>query len=160
MACVLPSKRVKWTTVPPLHDYRDGYAAEFDLPINGDNGEPDKFEVMADALAWVLAYCWLGPNGRTRECKAAFKRFVAIAMTVRPDLFGDMSFEMMGKKLRFTKAALSKLSLDFSDKAGLHFRRNRRQDARKKFRDVQTKLWAEKHLKSVTGPDRRAHPPS
>jgi len=40
-----------------------------------------------------------------------------------------------------TKAALSYLSLDFSDKAGLHFRRNRRQSIREKFAKVQREAW-------------------
>jgi len=128
--------------------FNEEEAEEFDLPHPEvfDGAKAAKLDKIADiaaSLAWVLRYCWTGPGQRTRQPKAAFRRFVAVSMTVRPDLFddGEMSFAAMAKHLRLTKAALSYLSLDFSDKAGLHFRRNRRQSIREKFAKVQREAW-------------------
>jgi len=120
------------------------------MAVNGEKAEEDakreKFAAMADALAWVLRYCWsqAGQQEGTRTPRDAFKRFVALSMTVRPDLFGNMTFAAMARRLRLSKATLSKLSLDFSDRAGLHFRRNRRETARKKFSAVQKRIWAKR----------------
>lgn len=123
--------------------YDDSYALQNEPVAEVNGAAADKFTVMAEALAWVFRYCWVGHRECTRAPRDAFRRFVAIAMTVRPDMFGDMSFTGMSRKLRLSKATLSKLSLDFSDKAGLHFRRNRRDGARRKFSQVQKTIWKE-----------------
>ena len=129
-----------------IRAFDENEAAEFDLPQpeaipDEKSAKLAKIADLADSLAWVLRYCWTGQANRMRDARAAFRRFVAISMTVRPDLFPDVSYEKMARQLRLTKGGLSYLSLDFSDKAGLHFRRSRRESVREKFAEAQRKAW-------------------
>lgn len=122
--------------------FDEGYSAQIEQPAvngNGDGHAEDAITVMADALAWVLQYCW-DRRGGPAHPRTALHRFVAISMTMRPDLV-DMTFQQMARKLRISKATLSWHSVSFSDKAGLHFRPNRRESARRKFSEAQKAAW-------------------
>lgn len=101
----------------------------------------------SSAFSAVLSHCWVDTHGRTREPKAAMLRFCALSMLVKPDLFPKVSYGVMGRKIDCTKAALSKLAIEFSDRFGLHFRRSRRESAREKFRGVARKSWQARHIK-------------
>jgi hypothetical protein len=109
--------------------FDENYAAQIALPANGDGAE-DRITTIAEALAWVLGWCWdrKGVIPRPQPI-TAMRRFVAISMTMRPDLV-DMDFTQMARKLRISKAMLSYHSIRFSDEVGLRFRPNRRKSGR------------------------------
>jgi hypothetical protein len=118
--------------------FDESYAAQIEPHANGEKLE-DKFTVMADALAFILEYCW-SRGGRCHHPRTAFHKFCAISITMRPDLV-EMNLRQMASKLRISRAILSLHSVNFSDKAGLHFRPSRRQWARRKFSEVQKEVW-------------------
>jgi hypothetical protein len=120
--------------------FDESYAGQVEQPaaVNGEKPE-DRFTVMADALAWMLEYCW-SKGGRCHQPRTAFHKFVAISITMRPDLV-EMTQRQAASKLRISRATLSLHSVNFSDKAGLHFRPSRRMAARRKFSEVQKEIW-------------------
>ena len=128
----------------------DGTAPDAEDETDEQKENREKFALMAEAMAWVLEHCWTGPRGLPREARDACRRFVALTMTLRPDLVGNVTFKAMANKLRGGKALLSKLSLQFSDRAGLHFRRSRRESARKKFSTVQKRIWAKRRATAAS----------
>jgi hypothetical protein len=109
--------------------------------------ESERDEAISEAsgiFSAVLSHCWLDCNGKLRKPDAALRRFCALSMLVKPDLFAGASYNSMGARIDCTKAALSKLAIEFSDKFGLHFRRSRRDSARRTFKRVSRQTWAKK----------------
>lgn len=128
--------------------FDENYGAQIEEPaINGNGEHEDLITLMADALSWILQYCW-DRRGGPPHPRTAMHRFIAISMTMRPDLV-DMTFKQMAGKLRINKATLSWHSLSFADKAGLHFRPNRREETRRKFAEAQRKIWRKRRREAV-----------
>jgi hypothetical protein len=80
-------------------------------------------------LLWV----WLTPKGHYRSFESSTMRLLAATATVRPDILEGRSLSRIAAKLGVTRAALSKISVEFSDKFGVHFRCQKRAGARVKY---------------------------
>jgi hypothetical protein len=97
--------------------------------------------VRAAALvSQMIHFCWM-TGGKMRDARPALIRFCAMCMLLNPGLFGKMSYEEMGKKLRVTKQALSKVATEFQSETRLHFRRSRRSQSTESFRKAAQRSW-------------------
>lgn len=122
--------------------FDETYAVQIEQAApNGEHIE-DRITLLSDALAWILQYCWDTRGGVTHP-RTAMHRFVAVSMTVRPDL-ADTTFITMARKLRISKASMTAYSTDFMKKVGLQFRAKRRESVRQTLSEVQKRIWAER----------------
>jgi hypothetical protein len=98
-------------------------AVDGGLPIIAELQQPEPMRLAGDCLHEILWWVWRnGPKGRARP-SAAFRKFLAISATIRPELFDNMSMEPLGKEVGCTKANLSKAALAFTNHFGLQFGR-------------------------------------
>ena len=105
-----------------------------------ERGNPDiairdeVIEQASEGLALFLGWVWVTPDGKTRNHNSATLRFLAASATLRPQLFKNRSFNQIAARVGCTRAAISKLSVEFSDNFKLHFRVQKRSEARQVYR--------------------------
>ena len=90
-------------------------------------------EMATEGFALFLGWVWLLPSGKTRNPESAKLRFLAATATLRPQIFENKSFNQIAASMGLTRAALSKLSVEFADEFSLHFRCQKRSSARVKY---------------------------
>lgn len=90
----------------------------------------DAVELSTEGFSKFLIWVWITPTGKPRNPESAKLRFLAATATVCPAIFENQSFNKIAKGMGFTRAAISKLSVEFSDSFGVHFRCSKRQGAR------------------------------
>jgi hypothetical protein len=122
------------------NDWADGQLDEqYSREQNGQHSETDeKFLTMGEGLSRIMDWCFYGnEKDRTRGPRAqtAMLRFVAMAAVLRPELFGNMSYAQIGKKLHRNNRTISQYAIEFQSKFKIHSRRNRTKAARKQFLD-------------------------
>jgi hypothetical protein len=127
-------------TYDSTNDWADGQLDEqYSREQNGQHSETDeKFLIMAEGLSRIMDWCFYGnAKDRTRGPRAqtAMLRFVAMAAVLRPELFGNMSYAQIGKKLHRNNRTISQYAIEFQSKFKIHSRRNRTKAARKQFLD-------------------------
>ncbi len=111
--------------------FDERYARQIEPASNGEPAKEDRITLLAEALAWVLEFCWTSRGGAPqKQPRTAIRRFVALSMTMRPDLI-PMTFREMAGRMRISKSLLSSYSVGFSDTVGLQFRPNRRKHERR-----------------------------
>jgi hypothetical protein len=89
-----------------------------------DPAQPPPMALAADGLHEILFWVWR--CGRTQRATpiSAYRKFLALSATLRPELFDDMTLEQLGSEVGCTKASLSKSALQFTKHfGGLQFRR-------------------------------------
>jgi len=86
--------------------------------------------LAADGLTRMLQWCWPPRRSVRVGLRVGFRRFVAVSMTLRPELLDNCTFAQVAREVGVTKAALSKHSVDFEREFGLQFRRGRSATAR------------------------------
>lgn len=106
----------------------------------GDNAS-EVIPTLATAFVQVLNFCWTDHRDNVRDPDAALRRFCAFSMVLKPELFPDESYASMARKLGCTKAAISKLALEFSDLFHVHLRRSRSESSRLKFKLLTEAAW-------------------
>lgn len=80
-------------------------------------------ELAGAGLREILGWVWRS-NTRRPNLRAAFRRFLAMSATMRPELFPGLGLRELGEAAGCTKALLSKQSIRFSEHfGGLQFRR-------------------------------------
>ena len=93
----------------------------------------DAVEMATEGFSLFLAWVWLTPQGKARNPDSAKLRFLAATATLRPAIFDNKSFAQIASGMGLTRAALSKLSVEFADEFSLHFRCQKRSSARAKY---------------------------
>jgi len=93
----------------------------------------DAVQLATDGFSVFLAWVWLTPSGKARNPESAKLRFLAATATLRPAIFENKSFAQIAGGMGLTRAALSKLSVEFADEFSLHFRCQKRSSARAKY---------------------------
>jgi len=88
----------------------------------------EKFHELGEALNKILNWCWVGER-RPRRGRAAFNRFVAMCAVVRPEIFNNQSYKIIGKSIGVSKPMISVLATKFQREFGVHFRRSHRHTA-------------------------------
>lgn len=86
----------------------------------------EHFASLGDALAELLDFIWRDPRGYRREMQTVMRYFTALSAIINPSLLDDATYSQLGSELGCTRACISKLALQISDKWGLHFRRSKR----------------------------------
>ena len=81
----------------------------------------------------LISYCFAGKRGRT-SLRTAAGRFAVIAGGLRPDLLEDATMTELAAELGLSKAALSKMAVNFSDEYQVKFSRSRSAEARASMR--------------------------
>lgn len=105
-----------------------------------ERGNPDiavrdeAIELASEGLLLFMGWVWVTPDGKTRNHNSAALRFLAASATIRPQLFKNRSFNQIAERIGCTRAAISKLSVEFSDEFKLHFRVQKRSEARKVYK--------------------------
>ena len=99
-----------------------------DEAINRLDGTPppvaQPMELAAHGLSEILHWVWQPEKRRRPQLQAACRRFIALSMTLRPELLCGLGYREVGALSGCTKAALSKLAILFSRQfGGLQFRR-------------------------------------
>jgi hypothetical protein len=89
--------------------------------------------MATEGFSIFLGWVWLLPNGKARKPESAKLRFLAATATLRPAIFENQSFNQIAKGMGLTRAALSKLSVEFADAFSMHFRCQKRSSARAKY---------------------------
>jgi len=90
----------------------------------------------------LITFCFAGKRGRT-SLKTAAARFAVVAGGLRPDLLQDETMTELAAELGLSRAALSKVNVNFSTAYGITFSRSRSDEARASMRAAR-----------VGGPDR------
>jgi hypothetical protein len=129
-----PAEHVAFEPTDPTHAAAIGHT---DFPMDellnrldgpqratADPEQPPPMTLAGDGLQEILFWVWR--CGRMHRAKpiSAYRKFLALSATLRPELFDDMTLEQLGSEVGCTKANLSKTALQFTKHfGGLHFRR-------------------------------------
>jgi hypothetical protein len=129
-------------TYDSTNTWADGQLAEQESHSQSSNEQlterDEKFLTLAEGLSRIMDWCFYGTKkDRTRGPRAqtAMLRFVAMAAVLRPELFGNMSYAQIGKKLHRNNRTISQYAIEFQSRFKIHSRRNRTKAARKQFLD-------------------------
>lgn len=93
-------------------------------------------QMATDGFCVFLAWVWLTPTGKARNPESAKLRFLAATATLRPDFFQNKSFNQLAQDIGLTRAAISKISVEFADFFKVHFRCQRRSEARERYSEA------------------------
>lgn len=138
------------------------YTPDFASEIDGDaEHEETDFTLAAAIMRAVFehAFSYRG-DGTKPNLQRAFRRFVAIAWTIDPSWLAGCSLAELSAELSCTRALLSKISRDFSDRyGGLRNRMMRLESAREAYRAAQLKdHWRRREKKKSAVPCETADP--
>ena len=86
--------------------------------------EHEAMQLAGDGLRELLHWVWRKGTARASPI-TAFRRFMVLSATLRPELLDDMTLSQLGQEAGCTKANLSKAALKFTTQFGLEFRRQR-----------------------------------
>jgi len=90
-------------------------------------------EEAGELVRELVSFCFAGKRGRT-SLRTAAARLAVIAGGLRPDLLEDATQGELAAELGLTKAALSKMAVNFSDEYQVKFSRSRSAEARASMR--------------------------
>ncbi len=97
------------------------------------------YSSMATSFNDLIAFCLEGNNGKMRRESSIGRRLVAIAYCLNHRSVRNISLQKLGKELHCTRAALSKLAVDYSEDVKIKNPAMKSDDARAVYRETQLK---------------------
>ena len=96
----------------------------------------------AQGFARLIRYCF---GKERRPIETAWRIFVAITATVRPELTGGRGYAPLATQLGISKAATSKAARQFQETFNFHAHESRSEQARARMAEAASEAWRRRH---------------
>jgi hypothetical protein len=146
-----------WVGEHGVREIEPAYQPDIAGEIDRDTQEPESdFTVAAEIMREILEFTFSYRGDTTKpNLQSVFRRYVAVAWTLRPDLLAGASLSELSVELACTRALLSKIARTFGDRwGGLRNRLMKTEGARRVYSEAQLKdHWRHRKAKTPVASD-------